>query len=74
MDLATAQAKLLAWQNADTAIQKGQSYAIDGMQLSRVNADLITDKINYWQKVVNEHIDVDSGRVPGYGVASFGGS
>jgi len=71
MDLATAQAKLAAWQSADDAIQKGQSYAIDGMQLSRVDADMVSKKIDYWQRVVNEHIDIDSGREPGYKVARW---
>lgn len=71
MDLATAQIKLLIWQNAHDAVAKGQSYAVDGLQLTRVDATQIKDNIDYWQRVVNEHIDVDSGHQPGVAVATW---
>lgn len=71
MDLATAEASLLAWRTADTAVQGGQSYSVDGLSLQRTDADLITRKINYWQKVVNEIKDADSGRPSGVRIAKW---
>lgn len=71
MTLEEAQAHYDSWIAADTAIQKGQSYSIDGLSLSRVDADLITAKINFWQRKVNELVDIANGHQPGIKTASF---
>lgn len=71
MDLITAQANLDKWLAADNALTTGAAYSIDGLSLTRVDAPLITSKINYWQKVVNEHKDFDSGRPSGQRVAKW---
>lgn len=71
MDLATAEQNLADWLAADTATQGGQSYSIDGLSIQRTDADMITRKINLWQKIVNEIKDVDSGRPSGVRVASW---
>ena len=71
MDLVTAQTNLDKWIAADTATTGGAAYSIDGLSLTRVDAPLITSKINFWQKIVNEHTDFDSGRPAGQRVASW---
>ncbi len=71
MTLEEAQAILDKWIAADGAISKGQSYSVDGLSLTRVDASMITEKINFWQKKVNEIVDQDSGRQPGVALASF---
>lgn len=47
-----AQAGLDAWLAADLAVASGQSYSIAGRSLSRANASEITNKINYYQRMV----------------------
>ncbi|RLC36588.1 hypothetical protein DRH27_05000 [Candidatus Falkowbacteria bacterium] len=71
MNLTEAQAILNKWIAADTATQKGQSYSIDGLSLTRTDADQITNKIDYWQSKVNELIDLANGSQPGVAIASF---
>lgn len=57
--LAQARAQLTSWLNASTAVAKGQSYSIDGVQFSRVNAEHIQKNIDYWSAKVNR---LESGR------------
>ncbi len=71
MTLDDAQAQYDVWLKADTAISKGQSYSVDGLSLSRVDASMITQKLNFWQKKINEIIDQDSGRQSGVLLPNF---
>ena len=71
MTLEEAQTQLDNWIKADAAIQKGQSYSIDGLSLSRTDGDQITAKINYWQRKVNELQDIANGHTPGIKTAAF---
>ena len=71
MTLTDAQNQLSKWIAADTAAAKGQSYSIDGLSLSRVDADQITQKINYWTKQVNSLTQRTNGQTPGVKFASF---
>jgi len=71
MTLNDAQNQLNKWLAADTAAAKGQSYSIDGLSLSRVDADQITQKISYWQKQVNSLTQQTNGQTPGVKFASF---
>ena len=71
MELADAQTQLDNWIKADAAIQKGQNYSIDGLSLTRTDGDQITAKINYWQRKVNELVDIENGHQPGIKTASF---
>ncbi len=59
MTEAEAQINLDNWLTADTAIQKGQSYSVDGLSVTRADAETITAKINYWQKQVNAYHAVE---------------
>lgn len=52
ISLATAQAKLSAWLDAEEKVARGQSVTIDGFTISRANAGLVTEKIDYWRTVV----------------------
>ena len=56
MTLEIAQAKLDGWLAADDAIQKGQSYTIQGSigarSLTRAEAREVRANVDYWSKVV----------------------
>lgn len=54
ISLATAQAQLQAWLDADAAVATGQSYIMHGRSLTRANASEITQKIQYWEQRVNQ--------------------
>ena len=65
-----AETHLQAWLDADLAVSKGQSYSIGGRSLSRADAGLIADRINYWQGVVqNFEVREQGGSGKGYAVA-----
>ncbi|MBS0364913.1 MAG: hypothetical protein JSR67_03705 [Proteobacteria bacterium] len=49
--LAQAQAGLSAWLTADLAVAQGQSYSIAGRSLTRANAQEITQKIQYYDRL-----------------------
>ncbi len=49
ISLATAQAQLTLWIEADTAVASGQSYTIGSRSLTRASAAEITEKIKFWQ-------------------------
>lgn len=53
MDLATAQQKLDLWLAAEAAVASGQAYTIEGRSLTRANLAQITERIQYWQRVVD---------------------
>lgn len=52
--IAQAQAQLDAWLAADLAVAKKQSYRIGERQLTHADADVITEKIDYWSGKVKE--------------------
>lgn len=60
--LATAEAQLQIWIDADAAVAKNQSYSIAGRSLTRTDAGEITEKINYWQAQVSRLSARASGR------------
>lgn len=65
-----AETHLQAWIDADLAVSKGQSYSIGGRSLSRADAGLIADRIDYWQRAVNNFIiQAAGGQGRGYAVA-----
>lgn len=47
---AQAKANLDLWIEADQKVAKGQSYEIDGIKVTRADADLISNKIDYWMR------------------------
>ncbi len=52
--LVYAQKQLESWLEADEVVSRSQSYSHNGRQLSRVDAAEITNKIEYWNKKVQE--------------------
>lgn len=68
--LAQAQAQLDAWMAADTAVAGGQSYSIGGRSLTRANAAEITNKIEFWERKVNQLTRSSAGIRVRYGVAN----
>jgi len=56
-----AQTQLDTWIAADASVSQGQSYSVDGLSLSRADVELITNKINFWQKQVNAYEAVEAG-------------
>ena len=53
MDLATATAKLNKWLDADDRLCSGQSYQFGDQLVTRVDARTVTQKINYWSRIVD---------------------
>jgi hypothetical protein len=43
-------AALAQWQAADAALAGGQSYTIDGLMLTRVDAHQVKNKITYYRR------------------------
>lgn len=62
ISLATAQAHLEKWVEADAAVASNQSYAIAGRSLTRADAAEITAKIQFWEAKVNRLQRASSGR------------
>lgn len=52
--LEQAQTRLTDWLEADAAVARNQSYAINGRTLTRANAKEIRDNIDYWDRKVSE--------------------
>lgn len=52
--LAVAQKQLESWIKADEKVSNGQSYSHEGRQLTRADAAVITEKIDYWSEKVNQ--------------------
>ena len=46
--LQLAQDMLTKWLEADASVKMGQKYEIAGRELTRVDAAVITNKINFW--------------------------
>lgn len=53
MDLSTAQSILDGWITVERALQSGQSYQLPEVGVTRVDARLVLQRIQYWQKVVD---------------------
>jgi len=66
-----AQTRLDTWIAADNSVSQGQSYSVDGLSLSRADVELITNKINYWKKQVNDYEAVEAGLQQGVKHARF---
>ena len=49
-----AQKQLESWLEADDKVSRSQSYTMNGRQLTRVDAATITEKIEFWNKKVQE--------------------
>ena len=49
-----AEKQLASWLEADDKVSRSQSYTHNGRQLSRVDAAEITNKIEYWNRKVEE--------------------
>lgn len=54
LDLATAQAHLETWLAAETAVAKGQSYAIGNRQMRRADLAEIRASIEFWDAKVQQ--------------------
>jgi hypothetical protein len=50
--LSQAEAKLALWLEADDALSKAQSYSIAGRSLTRTDARLVQEKIEFWDRQV----------------------
>jgi len=61
--LAQATAKLMTWLDADDAVASGQSYSIQGRALTRADAAIIRENIDYWDNKVKELTESRSGLV-----------
>ena len=48
LTLAQAEAQLLSWLDAATAVARNQGYSIDGRTLTRADADHIRKMIEFW--------------------------
>lgn len=59
--LQQAETQLAAWLAADEAVSKGQSYSLGGRTVTRADAAVITQKIDYWDRKVKELQDGSSG-------------
>lgn len=49
-----AQKQLESWLEADDIVSRSQAYSHNGRQLTRVDAAEITNKIEYWNKKVQQ--------------------
>ena len=50
--LSQAEARLTAWLEADEKVAAGQSYSIGGRTLTRADAKIIRENIEYWDAKV----------------------
>ncbi len=50
--LAQAEAKLATWLEAEDKVASGQSYSIGGRSLTRADARLIGERVEYWDRKV----------------------
>lgn len=60
--LANAQSQLALWLTADANVAAGQSYEIAGRRLTRADAAVITQKIDYWNAKVANLTNMSQGR------------
>jgi len=55
---------LQAWISAEKAVTTGQNYSIEGMSVSRVDAEMITKRINELSReICNRRTAANGGRV-----------
>ena len=59
---AEAQEQLTAWEGASLAASYGQSYSIQGRDVSRYSAQEIRDMIEYWRRALISAQAAESGR------------
>jgi hypothetical protein len=52
--LQQAQQHLDSWLAADTAVSKGQAYSVAGRSVTRADATMIQDRIDYWSRKVEQ--------------------
>lgn len=52
--LTQAQSKLTLWMNADDAVTKGQSISVAGRSMTKADAGMIRENIEYWDKKVRQ--------------------
>lgn len=52
--LAQAETQLANWLAANTAVASGQSYSINGKQLTRADANAIMHQITFWDEKVKQ--------------------
>lgn len=72
MDLATAQTMLDGWLAVETRLMSGQSYTLPESGVQRVDARQVTQKIQYWQRVVDGYTATAAGATPSIAsLASF---
>ena len=69
---ADAQTRLQLWLNAEEAISRGQSYALEGRSLTRTNLADVVERISYYQRLVQSFRASTLGaRSPGLRVAKW---
>jgi len=61
MDLATAQAHLDGWLEVEAALRSGQSYQLPEVGVTRVDARLVLQRIQYWERVVARLTAISAG-------------
>jgi len=61
MDLATAQAHLDGWLTVEAALRSGQSYQLPEVGVTRVDARLVLQRIQYWERVVARLTAISAG-------------
>lgn len=65
--LAQAEAKLATWLEAEDKVASGQSYSIGGRSLTRADARLIGERVEYWDRKVKSLSNV-GGPTVNYGI------
>lgn len=61
MDLATAQAHLDGWLTVEAALRSGQSYQLPEVGVTRVDARLVLQRIQHWERVVARLTAISAG-------------
>ncbi len=61
MDLATAQAHLDGWLEVEAALRSGQSYQLPEVGVTRVDARLVLQRIQHWERVVARLTAISAG-------------
>lgn len=61
MDLATAQEHLDGWLTVEAALRSGQSYQLPEVGVTRVDARLVLQRIQHWERVVARLTAISAG-------------
>lgn len=48
MNIESLRAQVARWEAADAAIAAGKSYTIDGLTVTRQDATMVRDRLDYW--------------------------